>query len=204
MSALAACTNAPSASPVDPVPLAGPSSASPASPLPDDDYEQLAIELIDTRFDHAQLGAEQRMSRVLSGESFALNFIYEHTASDRAGTCHPKDISRRMGVTAARVASILKSLERRGLLTRSADPIDSRQVVVTLTEQGICEVRRHRQETLDAIVRVLRSLGLRDSLELVRLMKKLASCLASEAMGNPNAPNVEKCREEVAVVRRSS
>lgn len=48
----------------------------------------------------------------------------------------PTTIAERLLVTTASMTSLLDTLERRGLLTRSPDPDDRRKVLVTLTEDG--------------------------------------------------------------------
>ena len=48
----------------------------------------------------------------------------------------PTTIAERLLVTTASTTSLLDTLERRGLVTRSPDPDDRRKVLVTLTEDG--------------------------------------------------------------------
>lgn len=56
---------------------------------------------------------------------------------DGAGTpLSPTAIAERLLVTTASVTSLLDTLERRGLVTRSPDPDDRRKVLVALTGDG--------------------------------------------------------------------
>jgi DNA-binding MarR family transcriptional regulator len=48
----------------------------------------------------------------------------------------PTEIAERLLVTTASVTSLLDTLERRGLVTRSPDPDDRRKVLVALTSDG--------------------------------------------------------------------
>jgi DNA-binding MarR family transcriptional regulator len=48
----------------------------------------------------------------------------------------PTTIAERLIVTTASVTSLLDTLERRGLVTRTADPSDRRRVLVALTDDG--------------------------------------------------------------------
>jgi DNA-binding MarR family transcriptional regulator len=52
------------------------------------------------------------------------------------GQLSPTTIAERLLVTTASVTSLLDTLERRALVTRSPDPDDRRKVLVTLTEDG--------------------------------------------------------------------
>ena len=43
------------------------------------------------------------------------------------------DIARKLGVSTARVAALLKAMEKNGLVTRHASPADARRTVVEIT-----------------------------------------------------------------------
>ena len=52
------------------------------------------------------------------------------------GALSPTAIAERLLVTTASMTSLLDTLERRGLLTRSPDPDDRRKLLVALTDDG--------------------------------------------------------------------
>ena len=131
-------------------------------------YGKLALELMDARSDQIRLGVDHQETRDLGGEVFAHRLPAASQARE-SRPCHPKDISLRMGVTSARVATILKRLERRGLLTRRIDRQDARQTVVELTEEGSAFILRHRRAVKERFARTLRALGHEDAAELVRI-----------------------------------
>ena len=162
-------------------------------------YGKLALELMDARSDQIRLGVDHQETRDLGGEVFVLDYLQRQARESRP--CHPKDISLRMGVTSARVATILKGLERRGLLTRRIDRQDARQTVVELTEEGSAFILRHRRAVKERFARTLRALGHEDAAELVRIMKKLVRCLSSCESGNSNAPTFDQ--DALAVTRAS-
>jgi DNA-binding MarR family transcriptional regulator len=75
--------------------------------------------------------------------------------ASRDGTT-ARDISRELATDKAWVGLSVKRLARRGFLTRSADPQDTRRVLLSLTRQGkqvhdaIMSVARQRQRRLRA------------------------------------------------------
>ena len=95
------------------------------------DYTSLAQELLTVRAKLLQVPANQQLSQMVRGEMFVLNYLFTHE-----GAIHPKELSRQMAVTTARIASLLNHMEQKQLLLRRADPDDNRQVIVKLTEQG--------------------------------------------------------------------
>jgi DNA-binding MarR family transcriptional regulator len=60
------------------------------------------------------------------------------------GQLTPKDIARELGIHTTNLGSILRALEKRGLLRRRADLIDKRKVRVSLTESGTRSVNEAR------------------------------------------------------------
>ena len=76
-------------------------------------------------------------------------------------------------LTTARIAAILKSLERQGLITRTPDLEDSRQVLVRLTETGIVQIEERREKVIQTTAKMLEALGEDDAEAYVRIQEKL-------------------------------
>ena len=108
------------------------------------------------------------MSQIARGEVLALNYLA--ASGNRA---YPKDMSRALMLTTARVAAMLKSLEGHGMVTRTPDPADSRQVIVSLTEKGITLVDERRTGMIRAVSKMLEALGEEDAKAYVRIQAKL-------------------------------
>ena len=92
------------------------------------DYEALAGELLSIRGNLLQVPANQKLSKMLRGELFVLNYL-DH----REGKVHPKELSEKMAVSTARIARLLNHMEEKSLVIRQPDPGDSRQIIVQLT-----------------------------------------------------------------------
>ena len=118
------------------------------------DYTQLAIQLIDMRAAAPQIKMERTISQAARGEVLALNYLA--ASGNRA---YPKDMSRALMLTTARVAAMLRSLEGQGLVTRTPDPADSRQVIVSLTEKGVTLVQERRTGMIRSVSKMLEALG---------------------------------------------
>lgn len=132
------------------------------------DYYELAKQLIDMRSKRPQVKMERTISQTGRGEVLVLNYL-----ATNGNKAYPKDISKAVMLTTARIAAVLKSLEKHLLITRTPDPLDNRQIIVELTEAGIVFIEKRRKELLDVTVKMLEALGENDAREYVRIQNKL-------------------------------
>ena len=132
------------------------------------DYTSLAQELLTVRANLLQVPANQQLSQMVRGEMFVLNYLFTHE-----GAIHPKELSRQMAVTTARIASLLNHMEQKQLLLRRADPGDNRQVIVELTEQGRETIQSIRTEVIRYLRIMLEGLGPEDAQAYIRIQKKI-------------------------------
>ena len=133
-------------------------------------YQTLANELLHIRMNLLQVPASQKLSGILRGELFVLNYLY-----NREDGVHPKELSEKLSVSTARIASLLNHMEEKHLVVRETDPEDSRQVLVRLTPDGSDAIRRCRSEVLASVERMLESLGPDDAREYIRIQEKIYS-----------------------------
>lgn len=132
------------------------------------DYTELAIQLIDMRASAPQIKMERTMSQIARGEILALNYL-----AANGNRAFPKDMSKALMLTTARVAAMLKSLEAQDMITRTPDPSDSRQVIVCLTEKGIDLVKERRNGMIHSVAKMLETLGEEDAKAYVRIQAKM-------------------------------
>lgn len=132
------------------------------------DYTFLAKELLQVRENLLQVPANQQLSQMVRGEMFVLNYLFTHE-----GTIHPKELSEKMAVTTARIASLLNHMERKQLLLRYPDPNDNRQVVVVLTDTGRETIQKIRTEVISYVCTMLEELGPEDAQAYIRIQKKI-------------------------------
>ncbi|MGN1014414.1 MAG: MarR family winged helix-turn-helix transcriptional regulator [Butyricicoccus sp.] len=133
-------------------------------------YREIAMELFQLRssLPHRQMRTERRRMDIFQGELFVLNYLFEHESWS-----YPKELSRNLVMSTARVAAILRTLQKNGLLTRTTDPKDNRQIIVRLTEEGRRRIEERRENALDYMVRMLEYLGPEDAQAYLRIQKKL-------------------------------
>ena len=131
-------------------------------------YEALADELLHIRADLLRVPAQQKLSNMLRGELFVLNYLHDHDT-----IVHPKELSENLSVSTARIASLLKHMEEKNLIVRAPDSSDSRQIIVRLTEDGKKAIQTYREDVLADLARTLESLGPDDAREYIRIQKKI-------------------------------
>lgn len=131
-------------------------------------YEALADELLHIRANLLRVPAHQKLSNMLRGELFVLNYLYDHDT-----IVHPKELSENLSVSTARIASLLKHMEEKELIVRTPDPEDSRQIIVRLTPAGKHTIQKYRKDVLSYLARTLENLGPDDAREYIRIQKKI-------------------------------
>lgn len=108
----------------------------------------------------------------IQGERRVLQYLHE-----TKNPATPGEMSCFHRLTTARIANILLSLEKKGMIERRPDPDDRRKVMVYLTEAGTREAEKGRQECLSWIRCMLEYLGEDDARELVRLESRITEMI---------------------------
>jgi len=65
------------------------------------------------------------------------------------------DMARREQISPQAMGSTIASLEKLGLVARSADAVDARRSILSLTPQGLAAIRSGRNAVVDRITAVL-------------------------------------------------
>lgn len=138
------------------------------------DYEGLATELLQVNGALLQLPALHLQVRLNQGEPFVLNYLLLHHQA------HPVELSRSGAVSSARIAALLGRLEDKGYITRGPDPLNNRQVIVTLSPKGLEVIQSFRAQVLRSTAQMLFLLGPEDAKEFIRLRRKLLDNLTQQ------------------------
>ena len=133
------------------------------------DYTALAQEFMRNMSQLHRHNAQKKLNDSMHGESFVLGYISRHN-----GNVIPSEISNEMGISSARIAATLNSLESKGMITRMIDVSDRRRILVELTPVGKEQVDQHFQEIMEFTTNMLCYLGEHDAKEYVRIMGRLA------------------------------
>lgn len=131
-------------------------------------YAALANELLGIRVNLLQVPANQQLSQMVKGEMFVLNYLVTHET-----IIHPKELSEKMAVTTARIASLLNHMEEKRLICRYPDPDDSRQIVVVLTQEGKEAIQQIRAKVISYVSAMLEELGPEDAEAYIRIQNKI-------------------------------
>ena len=91
----------------------------------------------------------------------------------RKGEMTQRELQSYMKISQASLSELVKKLEERGMVERSADPDDRRRMLVRLTEQGRQDHQEHLQRSLDRGVALLDELTVEEQDELHRLLLKM-------------------------------
>ena len=135
---------------------------------------EAALELLEKMRKLRKTRPHQVITDSLHGEAYILEYI-----SLQPEGIIPRDISREMNISSARVAMSLNRLEEKGLITRRPDTLDRRRILVTVTEKGNCTAENMRNSVLEHAVKILDLLGEQDATEYLRITGKLVDLISS-------------------------
>ena len=122
---------------------------------------------------------QREMMRGAHGEAFAIRQLAH------VGTMTPSQLADSMHATSGRVSTLLASMEKKGLVTREADPDDRRVVRVSLTEAGREHGRRDMQEMRDAVCWIFSQMGERRTREFLDLSREFMTYMSICLPGKP-------------------
>ena len=142
------------------------------------DYTALAREYMEVLFQMRNRKASKKITDSMHGEHVMLTYLSHH-----GGSGIPSEISNELGISTARIAATLNSLEAKGLLTRRIDELDRRRILVELTPAGQMKESEHEKHIVNMMVHMLENLGEQDATEFLRNLKKL-SCRVPEEFFN--------------------
>ena len=117
----------------------------------------------------------KKLNDTAVGISAALRILFEQGGSITSGR-----LGELLGVSTARVAVLLKSMESKGLITKEKNVLDARVTVVNLTAFGNETIHNMREELYKQINRVIDHVGFERLLEFFAITREIA-----EVMGPP-------------------
>ncbi|MDR1015471.1 MAG: winged helix DNA-binding protein [Coriobacteriales bacterium] len=143
------------------------------------DYPSVAVGRFKEILGRYQMRVFDRLARYSSGESLLLRTLVLHD-----GPLHPTELRQRTCTSSARVASVLKSLEGKGLVMREADGRDRRRVQVTVTPEGRARAQQEIDEMDEEAQGVFEKMGKRDTEEFIRLLDRMLEVFVSQGTGS--------------------
>ena len=139
---------------------------------PGEEWTSRALELLKEGRKVMRLRPEPAVSEAARGMPAVMQALIEE---DRPMS--PSELARKSGLSDARIANILRALEKRGYVERRGCEHDRRRVEVLVTEKGRDVEARHFEEALDIIARFLEELGPEDTEALVRVTRRVGEVM---------------------------
>lgn len=89
----------------------------------------------------------------------------------------PSDLAKRLNVSTARIAALLKKMEGRGWIQRCPSPEDGRRTILTLTPAGREKVAQMNVYMLQHAERLCQHISRHDREEFIRILHKIVEVL---------------------------
>lgn len=83
------------------------------------------------------------------------------------------DVSEALGVTTARTAVILKTLEKKGLVKKTKSETDARKTIVKITNAGLLSLNERKQKIIGTIENYMSVLNDNDAKNFYDILQKL-------------------------------
>ena len=112
------------------------------------------------------------MDRTRKGKGFILAYLEEANSEVLAG-----DLAKEMGVSTARIAALLKTMDKEGLISRCNSPQDARRTIVKITPAGIQWINEAREQIVQNMELLLDKVGKDDLEEFIRVSRKIGSVM---------------------------
>lgn len=132
----------------------------------------------------------------LKGENALLLHLIE-----KGGQSTPGVIAEALGVSAARIAAMLRALELKKLVVRVCDEKDKRRVTVKITESGKQLVESVSETVNNRAQSLLERLGEEDAKEFLRLLKK---CMGIDESPQTEKPDGESENEDLNTINNDA
>ena len=114
----------------------------------------------------------KHIDEINSGMGFIMVYLYE----SKNDVC-AIELSKHMQISRARVAMLIKKLIAKGFVEKEDSLNDARKEIVKITDAGIYEIAKMRQQVFNNIAKVVDKLGIDRVLEFIELSKQIHSVI---------------------------
>lgn len=111
---------------------------------------------------------ESLVQKPVSGEEFVVEYLSGHPEP-----VYPSELSERMQASSARIAAILRQLEKLSVILRHEDGFDARRHPVLLSEEGKRLAAEIHSRRLRSISHVFEAIGEEETKEYIRITEHL-------------------------------
>ncbi|MCD8096354.1 MAG: MarR family transcriptional regulator [Ruminococcus sp.] len=113
--------------------------------------------------------AANEATEFLRGECRLLSYLN----IDKDKSFKPSELSKQLNITTPRTASLIKTLEKKGYITRQRSDKDKREAYIKITESGIKYIEDKREKTCCLFDRAFIKLNETERSEFIRILSKL-------------------------------
>ena len=110
----------------------------------------------------------KKMDATLRGYGFILGYLKRVDGEVIAG-----DFARELNVSTARIAALLKKMEKSGFITRCRSAEDARRTVVEITPAGMALIDNMQEQTLVKVEKILEKISKEDIDNFFRISDKI-------------------------------
>lgn len=116
----------------------------------------------------------RHVEEITQGEMATLGFLRFKRNEISSG-----ELAEAIEVSTARIATILKNLEKKTFIKRTIAKNDKRVTIVEITENGSIYIEEKREKAIANLISVIEELGEKDALEYYRIQKKISQIVLS-------------------------
>ena len=138
-------------------------------------YDDIANELFQQLRNNSKTSLTQMLNDFNCGEIGVLGYLVFDKDNVTSG-----ELSDKLDVTTARIASVLNSLESKGYIKRNIDSGDKRKILVTITDKGRVLVYKVKKELTDKIINLLKVVSYDDIKEYMRISLEIRKILSKQ------------------------
>lgn len=131
-------------------------------------YALKAIEAFQHIMSGRQLDMVENINRCNKGEMFVLQFLAMHSETPVL----PSELSAALQASMARISALLGALEKKGQIVREIDRTNRRNILVTITEEGITRVQAEMAELHEQMAGIFVDMGETDTADFIRLTRR--------------------------------
>ena len=135
-------------------------------------YENIAEELFNQLRDNCKTSLNEFLNDFNRGEIGVLGYLVFDKNMVTSG-----ELSEKLDVTTARMASILNSLENKGYIKRNIDIYDKRKTLVAITDMGVTLAYKIKKEMTNKIITLVKEIGYDDIKEYIRISLEIRKVL---------------------------
>lgn len=105
-------------------------------------------------------------------KSQGMDFILSYLSS-KEGMVTAGELAIKLNVSTARIAVLLKKLEKQGFIEKTVSHHDGRVTIVTITEKGEKHVEEEMEKSISLMKKILKKVDISEINEFIRIANKI-------------------------------